>query len=218
MLSPAQGSVSPTADSIRTYTDMFESRYRDAAGDREHIPWSTGRPHKTLTNWLNARAPSLVRCGGQVLVVGCGLGEDAIELAHRGYEVTAFDVSPTAIDWAKRNYPDAADIFHVADLFNPPAKWRHRFDLVVEINTIQSLPHAHRNDVVSAMAHFPAAHGHLLVICRASDEPVSLEAGPPWAVTKAELEAAAASAGLEAVEEASVFLDSNDPPDRKSVV
>lgn len=214
MRSPAQGSASTTtaADAAPEYFERFESRYRDAAGDREHIPWSSGRPHRTLTNWLDARAPSVVRCGGRVLVVGCGLGEDAIELVHRGYEVTAFDVSPTAIEWAKAEYPDSAEIFHVADLFEPPAKWRHRFDLVVEVNTIQSLPHADRNAVVAAMAPFLAAHGHLLVICRASDEPVPHEAGPPWAVTKAELEAAADLAGLEAVEQPSVFLDSNDPP------
>jgi hypothetical protein len=28
----------------------------------------------------------------------------------------------------------------VADLFNPPSEWKHHFDFVLEIYTIQALP------------------------------------------------------------------------------
>ncbi|MDZ7952448.1 hypothetical protein [Nostoc sp. DedQUE09] len=35
--------------------------------------------------------------GQKALVIGCGLGDDAEALAHLGFEVTTFDISPTAM-------------------------------------------------------------------------------------------------------------------------
>jgi SAM-dependent methyltransferase len=39
----------------------------------------------------------------RILEVGCGQGREAINLARRGYEITAFDLSPTAINIAQEN-------------------------------------------------------------------------------------------------------------------
>jgi 2-polyprenyl-3-methyl-5-hydroxy-6-metoxy-1,4-benzoquinol methylase len=39
--------------------------------------------------------------GRQVLVVGCGFGDDALRLAKLGAEVSAFDLSPEALDIAR---------------------------------------------------------------------------------------------------------------------
>ena len=97
---------------------FFEAIYGEAAGDTTRVPWAHGQPHPALVTWLNAVAPSLIRCGSRVAVVGCGLGDDAVELTHRGYDVTAFDVSPTAIEWARRRHPEIARDLHVADLFD----------------------------------------------------------------------------------------------------
>ena len=38
---------------------------------------------------------------GSRVVVGCGLGDDVAELLSRGYDAVGFDVSPTAIGWAR---------------------------------------------------------------------------------------------------------------------
>jgi SAM-dependent methyltransferase len=201
-----------TSQTAATSTIDFEAMYADAKGDSALIPWSDGRPHPALVNWLNAVAPSLVRCGARVGVVGCGLGEDAREVIRRGYEVTAFDCSTTAVAWAKRLDPENAACYHVADLFDPPGKWRHRFDLVVEINTIQALPPDTRDRMLSAVADLLSPRGHLLVICRHALEPVGLEDGPPWALTESDLEDAAALAGLCLDGGISVFTDDEQPP------
>ena len=193
-------------------SDEFDSIYAAASGDTALVPWADDRPHPALVTWLNAVAPSLIRCGGRVMVVGCGLGHDAREIRRRGYDVTAFDYSSTAIDWAKSIEPDVADCFHVADLFDLPSKWRHRFDLVVEVNTIQSLPPEQRPDVVAAISELLSTHGAMLVICRGAEESVPAESGPPWPMTEAELGSAAEHAGLKPDGPISMFLDDEIPP------
>src|SRR3982751_5986894 len=88
------------------------------------------------------------------LVVGCGLGDDAKYLHDLGFKVTAFDISPTAIEWAKKLYPDAGIDFVAADLFKPPSEWENAFDFVLEIYTIQPLPLEMRPQVIDAIASF----------------------------------------------------------------
>ena len=152
--------------------DFFEQIYVEAGGDRALVPWADEEAHPALVSWLNAVAPGLVRCGCRVAVVGCGLGEDARELMRRGYEVTAFDNSATAVAWARSLDTRNSECYHQEDLFALPGRWRHRFDLVVEINTIQALDPARRTETLAAMRELLSPHGFLLVICRGAEESV----------------------------------------------
>lgn len=206
-----------TALNIQTSVDYFESIYAEAEaqGDASRIPWHDGRPQPALLNWLNAIAPSLIRCGARVAVVGCGLGDDARELIRRGYDVTAFDCSATAIAWCRRMDPVNSRNYVQADLFNLPLRWNHRFDLVVEVNTIQSLTPDLHAAAMKSISPLLSAHGHLLVVCRAADEEVALEDGPPWALTQAQLMHAASDAQLEPAGPLTTFMDDEDPPVRR---
>ena|SRR5438477_9233197 len=207
--------TSPTTYPVQTTAEFFESIYVDAHGDPSRIAWADQRANPALVTWLNAVAPSLVRCGSRVAVIGCGLGDDARELMRRGYDVTAFDCSRTAVEWAKRNDPLNAQCYFQADLFNPPARWRHRFDLVVEINNIHALAPDMHSRALGAIANLLSPNGHLLVICRGGDEPVALEDGPPWALTESELLEAATGAGLVPTEAVCAFDDEETPPVRR---
>jgi SAM-dependent methyltransferase len=192
-------------------TDFFESIYAEAHGDPSRIPWADQRPHPALVTWLNAVAPSLVRSGSRVAVVGCGLGDDARELIRRGYDVTAFDCSETAIEWARNIDPQYASNFVVADLFELPTRWRHRYDLVVEINTLQSLATNVRSEAMKSIASLLSRHGCLLVICRGAMAPVPTESGPPWPIMERELLAMAHDAGLRASSPVTSFNDDENP-------
>lgn len=200
---------------ITTSPELFESIYVDAQGDASRIPWADQRAHPALITWLNAVAPSLIRCGSRVCVVGCGLGEDAREIMSRGYDVTAFDCSKTAVTWAKELDAANARCYVHADLFNPLPKWKHRFDLVVEVNTIQSLSPDRHASALRAISDMVSVHGHLLVICRGAEESVSIEDGPPWALTEPELLEAAALAGLVPVSGVTSFNDDETPAVRR---
>ncbi len=190
----------------------FEQIYRQAGGDRTQIRWDDGRPNPLLVSWLDRSASDELRPGSRVAVVGCGLGYDARELARRGYDVTAFDLSPTAIEWAKSIDPEWASIFCVADLLALPSRWRHRFDLVVEIYTIQSMPPETRPTTMAAVASLLHPHGRLLVVCRGADRPQRGDDGPPWALTVDELRELARAHDLECPSGFELSEDGETPP------
>lgn len=204
--------MAATSLQIQTSVEYFESIYAEAHGDASRIRWADQRPHPALVTWLNAVAPSLVRCGSRVCCVGCGLGDDARELMRRGYDVTAFDCSPTAVEWAQSLDHENARCYAQADLFQLPVRWRHRFDLVVEINTIQSLSPDLHLAATSAIADLVSPKGHLLVICRGTETQASSDDGPPWPLTQHQLIEAAAMANLRPVEPVTAFMDDEDPP------
>jgi len=99
----------------------FEALYQEANGDNEIIPWADLKPNHYFRVW--AESTDLKGNGRTALVVGCGLGDDARYLHDLGFKVTAFDISPTAIEWARRLHAETDIVFVTADLFNPPADW-----------------------------------------------------------------------------------------------
>lgn len=74
--------------------EHFIARYADG-----EVPWDIGRPSRELVRVLSSGG--FLAPGGTVLDMGCGTGTNAIELARRGYVVTAVDFVPTAIQKAR---------------------------------------------------------------------------------------------------------------------
>jgi len=200
---------------LATDAAHFEAIYAEAEGDPSRIPWADLRPHPALVTWLNAIAPSIVRCGSRVAVVGCGLGDDARELMKRGYDVTAFDCSISAVDMARGFDPARADCYVSADLFDLPQRWRHRFDLVVEINTLQSLLPEMQAEAMKQISQLITPRGHLLLICRGAERPANVDDGPPWAISESQLSKMAREAGLTCEGGISAFMDDEQPPKRR---
>jgi SAM-dependent methyltransferase len=177
----------------------FEEIYGSAGDDLGSVPWARLAPHPLLVMWLDSAASPPPAAGSEALVVGCGLGDDAEELAHRGYAVTAFDVSPTAITRCQERFPRSPVGYRVADVLNPPAEWRDRFGLVVEINTLQSLPRCDRPAAVAAITGTIAPGGRLFVRCLAGGENEPDGPERPWPVRRSELDGFTA-AGLTQVD------------------
>src|SRR5262249_3311807 len=118
-------------------TSWFELLYQAGARGEATIPWASLAPNPYLVQW--ARARPLRGTGHTALVVGCGFGDDAEFVASLGFNVVAFDISPTAIDGARSRFPGSAVDYTPGDLLNPPASWRGAFDLLVGIYTRQPL-------------------------------------------------------------------------------
>jgi len=159
----------------------FDRLYRDAAGDPARVPWASESVCPIVAGYL-ADNPG----PGRAVVVGCGIGEDSEAVAAAGYDTVGFDVSPEAIGWCKRRFPESAVDYRVADLFSLPEDWAQAFDLVVEIRTVQALPPDLRPNVLDAVASLVAPGGVLRIVALARAEGV-IPYGPPWAVSEREM-------------------------------
>ena len=178
-------------------TGWFEQIYAAGRSGTVSLPWD--RPaNPLLLAWLAKNG--VLGAGRAAVVVGCGLGEDAEELAKRGFRTTAFDVAPTAMTVARERHPGSTVDYRVADLFALPAAWHHAFDLVVEAITVQALPPARQERAAGAVTELVGPGGTLLVITFVRDGSTSmaLEDGPPWPLRREELQNFAVN-GLETV-------------------
>ena len=192
----------------------FRAVYDQAEGDEAAVPWADEAPHPLLEQWLDAPGLLPPPCGKggeqarplanlRALDVGCGLGDNAEALAAAGAKTTAFDLSDNAIQWACRRFPHSRVDYRAADLFTPPAEWRGAFDLVHECYTLQALPNALLQQAGAALASFIKPGGRLLVIARSRPNPAAPN-GPPWPLSRDDIEALAANGlTLESLEELS---------------
>jgi SAM-dependent methyltransferase len=166
------------------YTGWFETLYAEAQGNSDAIPWADRGVNGWLIDWIKKSQLNLQNL--RVLVVGCGLGDDAEYLSKLGAKVTAFDLSQTAIDWCQHRFPTSQVNYQAVDLFTAPAEWKFGFDLVIEIYTIQALPANIRPQAIKCIGNFVAPNGKLFVVCRGRDPEDACD-NLPFPLTKDEL-------------------------------
>ena len=176
---------------VKTYqenndpTGWFDSIYKSANGDHTKVFWADLEPSPYFVSWLEKNPidkPSKRAC-----VIGCGVGDDAEALSKFGFEVTAFDISVTAIELCKNRYKDTKVNYVVADLFDYPKEWFESFDVVYECNTIQVLPGDYRIKARIAMSSLICKDGYILVSCRSRNESEK-ENAIPLPLTKGEMD------------------------------
>jgi len=166
------------------HSAWFDVLYSQANKDASQVPWAKLTAHPYLQDWLNDQI--IQGQGKSALVIGCGLGDDAETLADLGFQVTAFDISPTAIAWAKERFPNSPVNYVVADLLALNPDWQGKFDFVFECRNIQALPLNIREKVINAITPLVAPGGTLLVITRIRDFDAQPD-GPPWPLSETEL-------------------------------
>ena len=127
----------------------------------------SGAPNGVLVTEVTDMPP------GQALDVGCGEGADALWLARRGWQVTAVDISPTALQRAAAAATDVNGrvAWTQADLTSTPPR-AGAFDLV----SAQYFPLPHQPDHIALRGLLDAvAPGGTLLI--ASHDPADLPPG-----------------------------------------
>jgi SAM-dependent methyltransferase len=168
-------------------TAWFDQLYAAGRAGSVTMPWDRSSPNVMLQEWASNRR--LEGTGQRAVVIGAGLGADAAYLGDLGYDTTAFDISPTAIAIASERVSRPDVHFEVADLFRLPEVWLGGFDLVVEIYTVQALPRSVRAEATAAVGRLVAPGGRLVVIQRSTAPDDDPQEGPPWPLTRQEVEA-----------------------------
>lgn len=96
-----------------TGSASWDERYR--GGD---TPWDTGLPSSELVRVIAQE--KVQAC--PAIELGCGTGVNAVWLAQRGFDVTAVDLSPRALERARQRAAEAgvSARFLTADVLDPP--------------------------------------------------------------------------------------------------
>jgi 2-polyprenyl-3-methyl-5-hydroxy-6-metoxy-1,4-benzoquinol methylase len=167
--------------------DWFEPLYADANKEGKGVPWANMDTHPSFKAWLDKY--SLIGKNKKALVIGCGMGDDAIELEKLGFDVTAFDVSDSAIKFCQERFPHSSVNFLQADLLKSQKQWHKHFDFVLEIYTVQALPPKYEIELIQNIASFVAPAGQLLVVAEVNNEERDFKKGPPWLLTPQHIDA-----------------------------
>ena len=163
--------------------------------------WGT-EPNRFLADYATGLTPR------RVLDLGCGQGRNAVWLATQGHRVTGVDLSPVAVEQARRLAADhAVDvIFEVANVVEDWTPPPDAFDLVV-LSYLQLAPHDRR------VAHAKAAEavapgGTVWLIAHHSDNITDGFGGPQHPEVLFDEKALAADFGeLELSRNEKVFRD-----------
>lgn len=131
-------------------------------------PWDLGEPQPAL---VELEASGQLR--SDILDAGCGLGENALFLAERGYRVTGFDASPTAIKRTReRAGARGVDLELVLADATRLECFEQRFNTVLDSGLYHCLGEQQRTEYAAALHRVTRADAHLHLLCFAdADSP-----------------------------------------------
>ena len=154
--------------------DFWSARY--AAGK---TPWDFGGVPSALKSFLGRSSVP-----GSVLIPGCGSGYEIQAFHAAGYDVSAIDFSPAAVEQAKRVLGSLADCTIWGDFFTHDFGER-RFDLIYERTFLCSMTPPRWPEYVNRMAALLLPGGSLIGVFLYGQRPSS---GPPFPLTEPEAE------------------------------
>lgn len=180
--------------------ERWDSRYR---GDSRPA-WDKGFP----SSHLKAAVEGGVIKPGRAVVLGCGTGTNAIYLAKKGFDVTAIDIAPTALNLAEEK-AEKADVkvrWLLASVLAPPADLK-KFDFIFDRGCYHGVRRNNAEAYVRTVKRLSRPGTNILVLAGNANE--ERHYGPPR-VKEEELRGDFSSA-FDFVRLDTVHFDSVDP-------
>src|SRR5258707_1994633 len=145
----------------------------DEAYARGAAPWDIGRPQAAFVRLADS---GLLR--GRVLDSGCGTGEHALLAAARGADAVGIDISPLAIERARRKAAerDVAARFEVGDVLSL-GQLGMTFDTVIDSGVFHVFDDDSRARYVASLESALRSGGTCYLMCFSDCQPG--DSGPP---------------------------------------
>jgi len=144
-------------------------------------PWDIGRPQPEI---VRLAAAGEIR--GRVLDVGCGTGENILHLSALGHEAVGVDMSPRAIEKARRKAEERGQKvrFVVGDALALELLRTH-FDSVIDSGLFHTLSNRERGIFQRSLRSVLRKGGTYFMVCFSEHEPENW--GGPRRITQREI-------------------------------
>ena len=150
-------------------------KHWDARYQQDQRPsWDTGRPSSHLKRWVEDKTLQ----PGRVVELGCGTGVNAVYLAEQGFQVTAIDVAPTALQLAQERATAAGVKVNwiQADVLAPPPL--EAFDLIFDRGCYHGVRRPDPSRYVEVVKKLCRPGGRVLILAGNANE-AGQHYGPP---------------------------------------
>jgi SAM-dependent methyltransferase len=170
--------------------DPSQAAFWDERFAANFTPWDQGAVPPALVRWL-ARAP--FAAGARVLIPGCGSAYEAAFLDAAGFDVISIDIADAALARARAVLPAdvARRVLRKADFFAFAAA---PFDAIYERAFLCALPPRLWPAYAARCAELLQPESRLAGFFFIDPAPRQPRRGPPFAMTRAELDALLAPA------------------------
>ncbi len=150
--------------------DRWDSTYRRDS----RPPWDKGFP----SSHLKAAVESGRVKSGRAVVLGCGTGTNAIYLAKQGFNVTAIDIAPTALNLAEEKAKKASVRvdWQLADVLAPPVDLEP-FDFIFDRGCYHGVRRSNALGYVEAAKRLSRPGSQILILAGNANE--ERHYGPP---------------------------------------
>ena len=121
---------------------------------------------------------------GNLCIIGCGRGYDAIEFAKKGFKVTAVDFASSAILSLKKMAEDENVSLQIIerDIFTLMPDYENSFDYVIEQTCFCAIHPSRRKEYEVIVKGILKVGGHLVGLWFPLDKDIK-EDGPPYGTT-----------------------------------
>lgn len=145
----------------------------EALYQAENTGWDRGDVSPALQIWLDQ---TVLKEGASILIPGCGRGYEVVALAKLGFDVTAIDLAPSAIEVLNQGLTDAGVSATIvcADIFSYQTE--HQFDVVYEQTCLCAIEPNQRADYERCLEKWIKSGGKLLFSMMQTGE----AGGPPY--------------------------------------
>ena len=146
----------------RKYYEAYDDRYRQI--HNQNLQWFYDDPTPIVAEIIREFGITQTH---KLLELGCGEGRDAYPLLLNGYDLLATDISPEAINFAKKKWPDFTEHFGVLDCIsgNIPGK----FDLIYAVAVVHMLVEDADRDGFYAFIRNHLTPNGIALICTMGD-------------------------------------------------